>query len=65
MMSAVWAAVRHALPFMYLGSTDKPGEMREKVCPVPGRVGSQWGGPQLLYERAFRNDGQLNESGGG
>ena len=33
MMSTVWAPVRPVLPFTYLGSTDKPGEMREKVCP--------------------------------
>lgn len=43
MMSTVWAPFRHALPFMYLGSTDKPGEMREKVCPVTRRVGREEG----------------------
>ena len=36
MMSTVWAPVRPVLPFTYLGSADKPGEMRE-VCPSLGQ----------------------------
>ena len=31
MMSTVWAPVRPVLPFTYLGSADKPGEMRDNI----------------------------------
>lgn len=44
MMGTVWAPVLHALPLTYPGSADKPGEMREKVCPVTRGIGSDWGG---------------------
>lgn len=63
MMSAVWAPVLHALPFMDAGSADKPGKERGCVLLLGGGgaqgglVGSQWGDPNLLSERALRNGG--------
>lgn len=58
MMSAVWAPVLPALPFMDPGSADKPGKESGCVLSLGGAgVGSQWSDPNLLSERALRNGG--------